>query len=63
MKPRLVPASTTQTEEPEVEKSVGKKPVDVRTSSVIDKYQVPYLACLKGQKYAKEYGHFLDMFT
>ncbi|KAK1433064.1 hypothetical protein QVD17_09971 [Tagetes erecta] len=48
--------------DPELGSSVGRKPVDVRPSPLIDHARVPYPARLKQQKYTREYGHFLDMF-
>ncbi|KAK1432077.1 hypothetical protein QVD17_08967 [Tagetes erecta] len=48
--------------DPESELSMGRKPVDVRPSPLIDHARVPYPARLKQQKYTREYGHFLDMF-
>ncbi|KAI3815938.1 hypothetical protein L1987_15622 [Smallanthus sonchifolius] len=59
---RLDPAITAHTVEPQVERSVEKRPIESRPSPVIDLSRVPYPAHLKQQKYAKEYGHFLDMF-
>jgi len=48
--------------DPELELSVGRKPVNVRPSPLIDHARVPYPARLKQHKYTREYGHFLDMF-
>ncbi|KAI3816628.1 hypothetical protein L1987_16331 [Smallanthus sonchifolius] len=59
---RLDPAITAHTVEPQVERSVEKRPVESRPSPVIDLSRIPYPARLKQQKYAKEYEHFLDMF-
>ncbi|XP_022032190.1 uncharacterized protein LOC110933268 [Helianthus annuus] len=58
----LDPASTAHTKEPQVEKSVEKRPVGVRSSPLVDHSHVPYPARLKHQKYAKEYRQFLEMF-
>ncbi|KAI3732622.1 hypothetical protein L1987_63829 [Smallanthus sonchifolius] len=59
---RLDPANTAHIVEPQVERSIEKRPIESRPSPVIDLSRVPYPARLKQQKYAKEYGHFLDMF-
>ncbi|XP_022041862.1 uncharacterized protein LOC110944509 [Helianthus annuus] len=59
---KLDSAITAHTKEPQVEKSVEKRPVGVRSSPLIDHSRVPYPACLNHQKYAKEYGQFLEMF-
>ncbi|XP_022040108.1 uncharacterized protein LOC110942642 [Helianthus annuus] len=59
---RLDPASTAHTEEAQVEKSVEKRPIGVRPSPLVDHSRVPYPARLKHQKYAKQYGQFLEMF-
>ncbi|KAI3776015.1 hypothetical protein L1987_45775 [Smallanthus sonchifolius] len=59
---RLDPESTTHTEEPQVEKRVAKQPIVVKPSPLVDHSRVPYPARLKHQKYAKEYGKFLEMF-
>ena len=59
---RLVPASTAPNSESQVEKAVGKRPVEVRPTLEIDHSRAPYPARIQHQKYAKEYGHFLDMF-
>ncbi|KAI3670910.1 hypothetical protein L1987_87554 [Smallanthus sonchifolius] len=59
---RLDPASTAHTEEPQVEKRVEKQPIVVKPSPLVDHSRVPYPARLKHQKYAKEYGKFLEMF-
>jgi len=48
--------------DPEIEKNVGRKPVDVRPSPLIDHARIPYPARLKKQKYTQDYGHFLDLF-
>ncbi|XP_022040977.1 uncharacterized protein LOC110943543 [Helianthus annuus] len=62
MQHRLDPASTAHTQEPQVEKSVEKRPIGVRPSPLVNHSRVPYPACLKHQKYAKEYEQFLEMF-
>jgi len=46
----------------ELELSVGRKPMDVRPSPLIDHARIPYPTRLKQQKYMWEYGHFLDLF-
>lgn len=46
----------------ELEVSVGRKPVDVRLSPLIDLARIPYSAHLKQQKYTWEYGHFLQLY-
>ncbi|KAK1430094.1 hypothetical protein QVD17_12599 [Tagetes erecta] len=48
--------------DPELGLSVGRNPVDVRPSPLIDHARVPYPARLKQQKYTRDYGHFLDLF-
>ncbi|XP_022007629.1 uncharacterized protein LOC110906870 [Helianthus annuus] len=59
---RLDPASTAHTEESLVEKNEEKQPTRIRPSPIVDPSRVPYPARLKHQKYAKEYGQFLEMF-
>ncbi|XP_022007818.1 uncharacterized protein LOC110907095 [Helianthus annuus] len=59
---RLDPASTAHTGEFRVEESVEKQPVRVRPSPLVDHSHAPFPARLKHQKYAKEYGKFLEMF-
>ncbi|XP_022024263.1 uncharacterized protein LOC110924574 [Helianthus annuus] len=60
---RLDPASTTHPEESSVEKKVEKQPTKVQPSPVIDYSRLPFPALAKQQKYAQEYGKFLEMFT
>jgi hypothetical protein len=62
VQPRLVPASTAPNSEPRIEKVVGRTPTPIRPTPEIDPSRLPYPARLRNQKYAKEYGHFLDMF-
>jgi len=62
VQPRLVPASTTPNSEFSVDRPVVRKSVEVRPDPVIDHSRLPYPARLAHQKYAKEYGHFLDIF-
>ncbi|XP_076960150.1 uncharacterized protein LOC143636446 [Bidens hawaiensis] len=61
MHERQVPASTASNDESPAEKVVEKKIEDKRSPEV-DITRVPYPARLLQQKYAQEYGHFLDMF-
>ncbi|XP_076885257.1 uncharacterized protein LOC143534716 [Bidens hawaiensis] len=58
---RRVPASTASNSESPAEKVVEKKIEDKKIPEV-DLTRVPYPARLLRQKYAHEYGHFLDMF-
>ncbi|XP_076881103.1 uncharacterized protein LOC143529131 [Bidens hawaiensis] len=58
---RRVPASTASNGESPAEKVVEKK-IEDNKSPEIDLTRVPYPTRLLRQKYAQEYGHFLDMF-
>ncbi|XP_021971612.1 uncharacterized protein LOC110866771 [Helianthus annuus] len=60
---RLDPASTTHTEEPQVERRVEKQPVRVRPPPVFDPSRLPFPGRFKQQQYAREYEKFLEMFT
>ncbi|XP_022004496.1 uncharacterized protein LOC110902064 [Helianthus annuus] len=60
---RLAPASTEHAEESPVEKRVEKQPTKVRSSPVIDYSRLTFPAHARQQKYAQEYGKFLEMFT
>ncbi|XP_076901427.1 uncharacterized protein LOC143555831 [Bidens hawaiensis] len=63
VQPRLGPSSTAPTSEPIVRGSEEKKPRDIRPSPLIDHARVPYPIRLKNQKFTREYGNFLDMFS
>ncbi|XP_076917361.1 uncharacterized protein LOC143577409 [Bidens hawaiensis] len=52
----------SQVKTPIIEPQVEKEPVVFRPPPEINIAHVPYPACLKNQKYTREYGHFLDMF-
>ncbi|XP_076941907.1 uncharacterized protein LOC143611611 [Bidens hawaiensis] len=58
---RRVPASTASNGESPAEKVFEKK-IEDKKSHEVDLTRVPYPARLLRQKYAQEYGHFLDMF-
>ncbi|XP_076909772.1 uncharacterized protein LOC143567187 [Bidens hawaiensis] len=58
---RRVPASTTSNGESPAEKVIKKK-IEDKKSPEVDLTRDPYPARLLRQKYAQEYGHFLDMF-
>ncbi|MFS8034865.1 putative nucleotidyltransferase, Ribonuclease H [Helianthus anomalus] len=60
---RLAPASTAHAEESPVEKKVEKQPTKVRPAPVIDYSRLPFPTHARQQKYAQEYGKFLEMFT
>lgn len=62
VQPRLGPTSISQTNEPVVERSVKKKPIEVMPSPLIDHARVLYPTRLKHQKFTREHGNFLDMF-
>ncbi|XP_076939610.1 uncharacterized protein LOC143608459 [Bidens hawaiensis] len=58
---RRVPASTASNGESPAEIVVEKK-IEDKKSPQVDLTRVPYPARLLRQKYAQEYGHFLDIF-
>ncbi|XP_022007536.1 uncharacterized protein LOC110906766 [Helianthus annuus] len=60
---RLAPASIAHAEESPVEKRVEKQPTRGRPTPVIDYSRLPFPARARQQKYAQEYGKFLEMFT
>uniref|UniRef100_A0A251TV51 Putative retrotransposon gag domain, Ribonuclease H-like domain protein n=1 Tax=Helianthus annuus TaxID=4232 RepID=A0A251TV51_HELAN len=60
---RLAPASTAHAEESPVEQRVERQPTRGRPAPVIDHSRLPFPARARQQKYAQEYGKFLEMFT